>query len=133
MTRKSSRRLPLSRPCYRPHRPVRRRSTRSAFPRARLARRHRTMAAGATASRSLAAALNAKGGIMGRKIELVTEDNKSEPQEAVDGLSKYDFVGQSRDFPLRLRLGRQLRWRAAHGACANPDGSCSICCRTPIT
>ena len=30
-----------------------------------------------------AAALNAKGGIMGRKIEVVTEDNKSEPQEAV--------------------------------------------------
>ena len=30
-----------------------------------------------------AAALNAKGGIMGRKIEVVTEDNRSEPQEAV--------------------------------------------------
>ena len=30
-----------------------------------------------------AATLNAKGGIMGRKIEVVTEDNKSEPQEAV--------------------------------------------------
>src|SRR6195256_982701 len=30
-----------------------------------------------------AAALNAKGGIMGRKIEVVTKDNKSEPQEAV--------------------------------------------------
>jgi branched-chain amino acid transport system substrate-binding protein len=30
-----------------------------------------------------AAALNAKGGIMGRKIEVTTEDNKSEPQEAV--------------------------------------------------
>src|SRR5256885_3579276 len=30
-----------------------------------------------------AAALNAKGGIMGRKIEVITEDNKSEPQEAV--------------------------------------------------
>src|ERR1700704_5948830 len=30
-----------------------------------------------------AAVLNAKGGIMGRKIEGVTEDNKSEPQEAV--------------------------------------------------
>ncbi|MBX9845276.1 MAG: ABC transporter substrate-binding protein [Xanthobacteraceae bacterium] len=30
-----------------------------------------------------AAAQNAKGGIMGRKIEVITEDNKSEPQEAV--------------------------------------------------
>ncbi|MBX9824630.1 MAG: ABC transporter substrate-binding protein [Xanthobacteraceae bacterium] len=30
-----------------------------------------------------AAALNAKGGIAGRKIEVITEDNKSEPQEAV--------------------------------------------------
>jgi ABC-type branched-subunit amino acid transport system substrate-binding protein len=30
-----------------------------------------------------AAALNAKGGIMGRKIDVITEDNKSEPQEAV--------------------------------------------------
>ena len=30
-----------------------------------------------------AAFLNGKGGIMGRKLEVVTEDNKSEPQEAV--------------------------------------------------
>jgi len=30
-----------------------------------------------------AAALNAKGGINGRKIEVITEDNRSEPQEAV--------------------------------------------------
>jgi ABC-type branched-subunit amino acid transport system substrate-binding protein len=30
-----------------------------------------------------AAAANAKGGIMGRKVEVVTEDNRSEPQEAV--------------------------------------------------
>jgi ABC-type branched-subunit amino acid transport system substrate-binding protein len=30
-----------------------------------------------------AAAANAKGGIMGRKLEVITEDNKSEPQEAV--------------------------------------------------
>jgi branched-chain amino acid transport system substrate-binding protein len=30
-----------------------------------------------------AAALNAKGGIMGRKLAVITEDNRSEPQEAV--------------------------------------------------
>jgi ABC-type branched-subunit amino acid transport system substrate-binding protein len=30
-----------------------------------------------------AAALNAKGGVMGRKLVVVTEDNRSEPQEAV--------------------------------------------------
>jgi branched-chain amino acid transport system substrate-binding protein len=30
-----------------------------------------------------AAYVNAKGGIMGRKVQLVVEDNKSEPQEAV--------------------------------------------------
>src|SRR5215467_2190850 len=29
------------------------------------------------------AALNAKGGIIGRKVDLVVEDNRSEPQEAV--------------------------------------------------
>jgi ABC-type branched-subunit amino acid transport system substrate-binding protein len=29
------------------------------------------------------AALNAKGGVMGRKLQVVTEDNRSEPQEAV--------------------------------------------------
>src|SRR5262249_3312409 len=29
------------------------------------------------------AALNAKGGISGRKVDLVVEDNRSEPQEAV--------------------------------------------------
>jgi ABC-type branched-subunit amino acid transport system substrate-binding protein len=33
-------------------------------------------------------ALNAKGGILGRKIELVVEDNRSEPQEAVVGYKK---------------------------------------------
>ncbi|MGE5794645.1 MAG: ABC transporter substrate-binding protein, partial [Bacteroidota bacterium] len=28
-------------------------------------------------------ALNAKGGVMGRKLEFIAEDNRSEPQEAV--------------------------------------------------
>src|SRR4051812_9415004 len=32
--------------------------------------------------------LNAKGGVLGRKIELVIEDNRSEPQEAVVGYRK---------------------------------------------
>src|SRR6187549_1736239 len=35
-----------------------------------------------------AEAINAKGGILGRKIEIVTEDNRSEPQEAVVGYRK---------------------------------------------
>jgi ABC-type branched-subunit amino acid transport system substrate-binding protein len=35
-----------------------------------------------------AEALNAKGGILGRKIELFVEDNRSEPQEAVVGYRK---------------------------------------------
>jgi branched-chain amino acid transport system substrate-binding protein len=32
--------------------------------------------------------LNAKGGILGKKIEIITEDNRSEPQEAVVGYRK---------------------------------------------
>lgn len=32
--------------------------------------------------------INAKGGILGKKIEIVTEDNRSEPQEAVVGYRK---------------------------------------------
>ena len=35
-----------------------------------------------------AATLNDKGGIMGRKVEVITEDNKSEPQEAVAAYQK---------------------------------------------
>lgn len=34
------------------------------------------------------AALNAKGGLMGRKVELVVEDNRSEPQDAVTAYRK---------------------------------------------
>lgn len=33
-------------------------------------------------------ALNAKGGVMGRKVEVVVEDNRSEPQEAVTAYRK---------------------------------------------
>ena len=33
-------------------------------------------------------ALNAKGGVMGRKLEFIAEDNRSEPQEAVVGYRK---------------------------------------------
>jgi branched-chain amino acid transport system substrate-binding protein len=32
--------------------------------------------------------LNAKGGVLGKKIKLVIEDNRSEPQEAVVGYRK---------------------------------------------
>ena len=35
-----------------------------------------------------AEAINAKGGVLGKKIELFTEDNRSEPQEAVVGYRK---------------------------------------------
>lgn len=34
------------------------------------------------------AALNAKGGLMGRKVELIVEDNRSEPQDAVTAYRK---------------------------------------------
>ena len=34
------------------------------------------------------ATLNAKGGVMGRKLAVVTEDNRSEPQEAVGFLTR---------------------------------------------
>jgi branched-chain amino acid transport system substrate-binding protein len=33
-------------------------------------------------------ALNAKGGILGRKVQVIVEDNRSEPQEAVTGYRK---------------------------------------------
>src|SRR5581483_3894175 len=33
-------------------------------------------------------AINAKGGILGKKIEIIAEDNRSEPQEAVVGYRK---------------------------------------------
>lgn len=35
-----------------------------------------------------AAAVNSAGGVMGRKIEVIVEDNRSEPQEAVTGYRK---------------------------------------------
>jgi branched-chain amino acid transport system substrate-binding protein len=33
-------------------------------------------------------ALNAKGGILGRKVQVIVEDNRSEPQEAVTAYRK---------------------------------------------
>ncbi len=35
-----------------------------------------------------AEALNAKGGLLGKKVEVIVEDNRSEPQEAVVGYRK---------------------------------------------
>ena len=60
---------------------------------------------------------------MGRKIEVVTEDNKSEPQEAVTVYRKMISSDKVDIFLSRLRLGRQFRRRAADGARADPDGA----------
>ena len=70
-----------------------------------------------------AAALNAKGGIMGRKIEVDHRGQQVRAAGGGDGLSQDDLVRQSRHLPLGLRLGRKFRRRAAHGARANPDGA----------
>src|ERR1700690_2526714 len=44
------------------------------------------------------ATLNARGGIDGRKVELVVEDNRSEPQEAVTAYRKMISSDQVRVF-----------------------------------
>ena len=43
----------------------------------------RATAPGATGWSLAAEAFNAKGGVLGKKVEIVGEDNRSEPQEAV--------------------------------------------------
>ena len=111
---------------------ARRTPTRSACRPASPAMPRPSTAPGATASRSRSTALNAKGGIAGRKIELVVEDNRSEPQEAVDGLSQDDLVRQCEHVRERLRLRRQFRRRAAR-SCArkSPMVLCSILPQQP--
>ena len=80
-----------------------------------------------------AAGVNAKGGIMGRKIEVVTEDNKSEPQEAVTVYRKMIRPTKSRSScraasrpeispPRRSWCARKSRWCCARS-----------CRRTPTT
>ena len=60
---------------------------------------------------------------MGRKIELVVEDNRSEPQEAVTVYRKMIYLGQGQRVRQRLRIGRQFRGRTVRGARGNPDGA----------
>ena len=64
-----------------------------------------------------------QGGIMGRKLEVVTEDNSSEPQEAVTVYRKMISSDKVEHLPERLRLGRKLRRGADGGARADPDGA----------
>ena len=76
-----------------------------------------------------AAYLNAKGGIMGRKIEVITEDNKSEPQEAVTVYRKMMSLGQSRHLPVGLRLGRKFRRRRRWWSARRFRWCCARSCR----
>src|SRR6516165_5720916 len=67
--------------------------------------------------------VNSQGGIMGRKVQVIAEDNKSEPQEAVTVYRKMISSDKSRHFHLGVRFGRQLRGGSIRGARANPDGA----------
>ena len=77
-----------------------------------------------------AAALNAKGGIMGRKLEVVVEDNRSEPQEAVTVYRKMISSDNVERLRQRLRLGRQFRRRADRGARRRSRWCCARSCRS---
>ena len=79
------------------------------------------------------AALNAKGGIMGRKIEVITEDNKSEPQEAVTVYRKMISADKVDIFLSGLRLGRKFRRRAARRCARKSRWCCARSCRSSPT
>ena len=67
--------------------------------------------------------INAKGGLLGKKIEIIAEDNRSEPQEAVVGYRKMMSNDKVQTLRQRLRLGRQFRRRRLRGARQDPDGA----------
>ena len=67
--------------------------------------------------------LNAKGGLLGKKIEIIVEDNRSEPQEAVVGYRKMMSNDKVNDLRQRLRLGRQFRRGRLRGPRRDPDGA----------
>ena len=79
------------------------------------------------------ATLNARGGIMGRKIELVVEDNRSEPQEAVTVYRKMIYLRQGQCVRQRLRFGRQFRGRTVCGCAPKFRWCCARSCRSSLT
>ena len=70
-----------------------------------------------------AATLNAKGGVMGRKLAGGGRRQSLRAAGGGDRLSQDDQLGQRQRLHQRLRLGRQFRRRRHRGARANPDGA----------
>jgi hypothetical protein len=67
--------------------------------------------------------VNSKGGIMGRKVQVIAEDNKSEPQEAVTVYRKMISSDKVDIFLSGCVSAGNVRRRAVRGASANPDGA----------
>ena len=68
------------------------------------------------------ATLNGKGGMLGRKLVVVTEDNRSDPQESVTVYRKMISSDQVNVLRERMRVRRKLRRRADCRSCTNPHG-----------